>query len=263
MSVADSTTSNRAAHHPGAAATWPTSTTWTTLPDAAELQPRRAWRTYRRDQLIAGLVAAGIHVGALFAFNGSESEQRVTEAAPAEEVIRMEMPVLEPPETVEVVDVSEAPGVAPQLAPPMLMDLPSAVPVSSFVEPMRPQVDPSLTSVNSFTIPSVANPGIGAQLGRVRLFDLKDLDRVPRRVKTVMPVYPHDLRRSHVTGEVILVVIIDVNGRVEVERVESATNRDFELAAVRAAEQCEFEPPLRAGQRVNARYRWHIPFEMK
>jgi TonB family protein len=175
-------------------------------------------------------------------------------------MIQMEMPELEPPETVEVVDTSEAPP-APSVAPPMLMDMPSTVAVANFVQQMRPTLDSGLTSVSAITIPSMAtNFGAG---GGVQLFDLKELDRVPRRVRTVMPVYPHELRRASVTGEVVLLVIIDVNGRVEVERVVSATNREFETAAVKAAEQCVFETPLRGGRPVNARYRWNIPFELR
>jgi TonB family protein len=261
MSVADSTNSNRAAHHPGTAATWPTAP-WSPLPEATESAPRRPRRLYRRDQVIAGVIALGVHLTALFAFNGGEPKRQTVGAAPAEEIIPLEMPELEPPENVEIVEVTDAPA-TPQLAPPMLMDLPSAVPVSSFVEPMRPMVDPALTSVGSITIPAVTTPNIGAGSGGVRLFDLKELDRVPRRIKTVMPVYPQELRRARVSGEVVLVVIIDVNGRVEIEKVVSSTAREFETAAIRGAEQCEFEPPLHGGKRVNARYVWHIPFEIK
>jgi protein TonB len=119
-----------------------------------------------------------------------------------------------------------------------------------------------LTSVGAITIPSATSANFGGQ-GGVRLFDLRELDRVPRRVRTVMPVYPHELRRAGIKGDVVLLVIIDVSGHVEVERVISSTHREFEIAAIKAAEQCQFESPLRAGQRVNARYMWNIPFDLK
>ncbi len=260
MSVSDSTHAQRAAHRPGAAATWP-ATPWTPLPDAGESRRRRTRRRYRRDQLIAAVAAAGLHVGVLFGFNNTAPEPPLIAKAPAEETIRLEMPALEPPERIDLVDVDDTPAV-PQLAPPALLDIPSVVPVSSLTQPMRPTLDPSLTSVGLLTIPSVTAPSPGAQNGGLRLFDLKDLDRVPRRLKTVLPEYPHEMRRTSTSGEVVLIVIINTAGRVEVERVVSATNPEFEAAAVRAAEQCVFEAPLRGGQHVNARYRWEIPFEI-
>jgi periplasmic protein TonB len=226
---------------------------------AASIIPRRL-DSYGRDILIGVSLAAAVHFGALFGFNDRSTERPATNAEPADMVIPLEMPVLEPPDTVEVVEMTDAPA-SPQMAPPMLMDLPSTVAVSSFVQPLRPAIDPALTSVGAFTIPSnIGNFGVQ---GGVRLFELRELDRVPRRVRTVMPVYPHELRRAGIKGEVVLLVIIDVSGHVEVERVISATHREFEVAAVKAAEQCLFESPLRAGQRVNARYTWNIPFDLK
>jgi protein TonB len=210
--------------------------------------------------LIGGVVALALHVVILFGFQGESAHAPVATVTPEEEIIPLVMPELEPPEAVEIVDMQDAPS-TPQLAPPMQMDLPSTVAVSSFIQPVRPTLDPSLTSVGAITIPSTVTP-FGAE-GGVRLFELKDLDRVPRRMRTVMPAYPHELRRAGVNGDVVLVVIIDVNGSVEVERVVSATNREFEAAAIKAAEQCVFEPPLRAGQRVKARYLWNIPFEIR
>jgi protein TonB len=229
-------------------------------PASATVLPRPLDRFWR-DCLIAGCVAATLHLGVLFGFNDHSSKAPAKAVTPEEPVAQLEMPVLEPPDEVEIVEVTDAPT-SPQMAPPMLMDMPSTVTVSNFVQPLRPAVDPSLMSVGAFTIPTVTTAAIGGSAG-VRLFDLKDLDRVPRRVRTKMPEYPHELRRAGIKGDVVLLVIIDVNGRVEVERVISSTHREFEVAAVKAAEQCVFESPLRAGQRVNARYTWNIPFDLK
>jgi TonB family protein len=244
------------------APTWPPTTTQSPTVEASATDHLPWLNGYRLTQLLSGAIAAAVHLVVLFAFNGGEPVKRAVATAAEENIIPMVLPELEPPEVVEVVDTTDAPA-APQLAPPMQMDMPSSIPLSEFVQAMRPTIDPAITSVGAISIPAVAAAGFGAQGGAgVKLFDLKDLDRAPRRLKTVVPTYPHELRRAKISGEVVLMVIIDVNGRVEVERVVSSTARDFETAAVKAAEQCEFEPPLRGGQRVNARYLWRIPFEI-
>ncbi|MCD8535672.1 MAG: energy transducer TonB, partial [Verrucomicrobia bacterium] len=93
------------------------------------------------------------------------------------------------------------------------------------------------------------------------IFDVSDLDRPPGRLKTVPPIYPPELRRARVTGEVVLVILIDQNGRVSIEDVESSTAREFEKAAIMAAEQCVFESPMKNGKAVKARYRMKVPFK--
>jgi len=204
--------------------------------------------------------ALAIH-GSLLLFGESEPARDVK--PPLEnDYVMIEMPVLEPPEMIEVVETGES-SAPPEMAPPTLLDVPNTVAVADFMQPMQPQLDPSLTSVSAITIPKMTgNFGQPGTPG-VKLFDLRDLDRVPRRTRTVMPVYPFELRRAGVTGEVILLVIIDPSGHVEVEQVLSATNREFEAAAVKAAEQCMFESPLKGGQKVSARYTWRIPFELQ
>jgi len=211
---------------------------------------------------VIGLVVSGALHGALFLpILNRTPEEAPAPPTPAATYVQLEMPPIEPPEPIEIVDVSDTPPDTIS-APPMAMDLPSTVPVSAFLQPIQPMLDPSLIKVGAITIPSfnatAGTPGTG-----VRLFELKELDRVPRRLRTVMPVYPHELRKAGVSGEVVLLVIIDASGRVEVERVVSSTHREFEAAAVKAAQQCVFVSPLRAGQRVSARYTWHIPFELK
>ncbi len=220
----------------------------------------RQWSSrFIRGWLIPGSVAAAVHLLVLFGFNGGRAAKPAAPAEAEVDDVRLEMPVLAPPETIDVVDTHDAPA-PPRVAPPMLMEVPTSVPVSSFVEPMRPTLDRSLTSVGAITIPSV--PASFAAQGPMQLFDLKELDRVPHRVRTVVPEYPFELRRAGVTGEVVLLVIIDVSGHVSIERVVSATNHEFEQAAIQAVEQCVFEAPLHEGRRVNARYQWHIPFEL-
>jgi len=105
--------------------------------------------------------------------------------------------------------------------------------------------------------------GFGVQpdaVSDLEIFDVKDLDRPPKRIKTVPPVYPPALKRARVTGEVKLLIIIDQSGRVKVERTLNSTAREFEQAAIRAAQECLFEPPTKGGKKVRARYSMDVPF---
>ena len=61
---------------------------------------------------------------------------------------------------------------------------------------------------------------------------------------------------------VVLLIIIDQNGRVSVDKVVESSVREFEQAAITAAEQCVFEPPMKGGQPVRARYRMQVPFRL-
>jgi protein TonB len=108
--------------------------------------------------------------------------------------------------------------------------------------------------------------GFGVQpdaAGDLAIFDVADLDQPPRRVKTVPPVYPIELKRARVQGEVVLIVVIDPQGNCKVERVAESTAREFVPAAIAAAEQCVYEPPTKDGRPVRARYSMRVPFRMQ
>jgi len=220
-------------------------------------------RAQRRgaDRLIAVGIAAAVHVGVLFGIRAGSEPEAPPVIEPDAPII-LAMPVLEPPEIIDVVDVAESTA-PPEMAPPSLMDVPATIAVSTFVQPMSPQIDPALTRVGGIKIPAMTGNFGQPGAAPVRLFDLKDLDRVPRRLHTVVPVYPFDMRRAGIMGEVELLVIIDPSGHVEVVRVLSATNPEFAAAATTAAEQCVFESPLKGGKKVSARYSWRIPFELR
>lgn len=123
------------------------------------------------------------------------------------------------------------------------------------------------------------NPGIGDAMagafgfdgfnvnpdtvGDLTIFDIADLDRPPGRIRSVPPVYPIELRRARVEGEVKLILIIDQTGRPTVESVAEFTARAFVQPAVEAVQQCLFEPPTKDGQPVRARYSMRVPFRMQ
>lgn len=116
--------------------------------------------------------------------------------------------------------------------------------------------------------------GFGANFGMVNfetmgpsldemIFDVKDLDRVPRVIKQGRLEYPFELKRERIEGSVRLKVIIDQEGRVSVVEVVENTHRAFIKPAIDAAEASIFEPPTRNGQKVKAYYFLPIRFSLR
>jgi len=160
-----------------------------------------------------------------------------------------------PPPMNEPPPPEEAP---PEEAPPQLQQPPQQLSLSQMELAINPGVGDALAGAFGFD-------GFGVQpdaAGDLQIFDVADLDQAPRRTKTVPPVYPIELKRARIQGEVRLLIIIDQTGRPKVEKVLESTHREFEAAAITAAEQCLFETPTKDGQAVRARYSMRVPFKL-
>ena len=97
-----------------------------------------------RDLFIGIAVSILLHVGFLFGgelLSSGPEEVAVVEEEPVIEL--MEMPPIEPeePEIVEVTD-DALPEEVPDIAPPMLADVPAQVQVDSFVQKIQPPPPP-------------------------------------------------------------------------------------------------------------------------
>ncbi len=157
--------------------------------------------------------------------------------------------------------------------PPLDLDPPEPPPPP----PPPPEMTPPPPRVSLDAIDASLSIGTGDALGGIAAFDgfgitaddtagdlsifeVKDLDSIPRRLTQGVPVTPPQLRRAGVRGRVVLSVIIDERGNVTVEGVDEATVRDFVPAATKFAEEQKFEAPKRRGQAVRVRYQWPINF---
>lgn len=221
----------------------------------------REKRARRIDLTIALAVSAVAH-GAIALMPGEEKQMpRSAEAPPiAAEAITFDLP--EPEETpVEVTDSEPAETPLAEFAPPMQADLPSIVTVDSFVQPMQPPAPSGIsTDVAMLVVPPTAPIGQGG--AAPKLFDIAELDRVPNRIRTGPLNYPREFLRSRTEGDVVLLVIIDPNGRVRVDRVLESTHPDFTRAAVTAAELSLYESPKKGGAAVSAQYTLRVPFRL-
>lgn len=164
---------------------------------------------------------------------------------------------------------------APPPPPPMDLDIPDPPPE----EPPPPDVAPPPQQLSLSQMDVALNLGVGDAMagafsfdgfgvsaddtaGDLQIFDIKDLDSVPRRTVTPVLAYPSELRRARITGQVTLMVVIDESGSVKVEKVVNSSHREFEAAAITWAEQSKYETPKKAGRAVRARYSLPIRFSL-
>lgn len=92
------------------------------------------------------------------------------------------------------------------------------------------------------------------------IFELGDLTRRPTPIAQPTPVYPPELLRNRITGEVVVQFVVRPDGSVDRAFVERSTNPGFDEAALRAVRRWRFTPPERDGQAVSVRMRVAIPF---
>jgi protein TonB len=146
-------------------------------------------------------------------------------------------------------------------------------------EEETPDLDEPPPMLDLSQLESALNPGLGGAgtaafdlnafsssidaSGEMDIFDVIDLDRVPRRVRTVAPEYPIELLARKVTGSVTLVIIIDQKGSVTVDRVASwKGDRGFIQPTRIALTKWRYEIPTKDGKPVRARYKVTIPFTL-
>ncbi len=145
-------------------------------------------------------------------------------------------------------------------------------------EPEEPEPPPQLSEQPmSFDLGDIdldAGIGDGGVFGRgmafggedaladVAIFDISDLDQRPRATSRIQPRYPPGLMKQRVEGAVVIVFVLDENGRVQDPRVESSTHPDFEQPALAALRRWRFQPGTREGEPVRSHVRQQIGFRI-
>ncbi|MCL5670267.1 MAG: TonB family protein [Acidobacteria bacterium] len=76
------------------------------------------------------------------------------------------------------------------------------------------------------------------------------------------PVYPAEARKLHIEGDVILSVVFEASGKLDVLSVVQGLGHGMDQAAVQAAENIRFKPAERDGRPVNSAARVHIIFQL-
>jgi len=76
------------------------------------------------------------------------------------------------------------------------------------------------------------------------------------------PVYPSEARKLHLEGDVILSVVFEASGKLDVLRVVKGLGHGMDQAAIQAAEDIRFKPAQSEGRPVNSAARVHIIFQL-
>ncbi|MEZ5277307.1 MAG: energy transducer TonB [Opitutaceae bacterium] len=90
------------------------------------------------------------------------------------------------------------------------------------------------------------------------IFNLNEVDRIPRVKYQVAPAYPYKLKEAGFEGSVVISFVCDPRGRVVLAHVKSSPHVKLAESAVRALRQWRFEPGIKNGKTVSVQM--EIPF---
>jgi len=174
-------------------------------------------------------------------------------------------------ETIEAVELAMPPP------PPLLEDPPP--PLVKQQEPTPPELKmpPSMPTLEQLEV--ALNPGTGGDLsldigigidfsteslGQLeKLFGFGELDEIPHLVREGRFSYPPNSPRGRGEGFVRLLVYVEADGRISVQKVIDYSHKEFVEAAKRMAEGSRFSAPMRNAQAVRSRYEWPIRIPLK
>jgi protein TonB len=94
------------------------------------------------------------------------------------------------------------------------------------------------------------------------VFDVAELEKRPEAVSQVPPAYPTELRRAKIEGVVMLVFLLNEEGKVEEARVENSSRPEFEKPALDAIRRWRFRPGMKDGQAVKTYVRIPMRFRI-
>ncbi len=211
----------------------------------------------KRTTIIIGILGSVLlHVGFLYGFNNKPAlvAAKAEEAAP---LIEMEMPPIDEDKPEQVNDLKdETPDV---LAPPTLVDLPTVVPINAFTHQIQPPPPSGIQTSSTLSIPVGKTTSVNAMK---EVFDLSNLDQAPVVKFQAKPVYPFELKRARVAGEVMVGFIVNADGDVVEAYAIRSDVREFEGPAVAAVAKWKFKPGRKGNRAVNTKMQVPIGFSV-
>jgi TonB family protein len=106
--------------------------------------------------------------------------------------------------------------------------------------------------------------GILAELRKQKpaIYAVDELDKKPEPIRQPQPAYPWVLRSDGVSGQAEIEVVIDRTGRPLFPRIVSSTNEDFGWAAATVVQRWRYQPPVKNGEKVDARLKVTVSFDI-
>tara|TARA_Y100000592_G_C5304668_1_gene237140 strand:+ start:73 stop:546 length:474 start_codon:yes stop_codon:yes gene_type:complete len=143
-------------------------------------------------------------------------------------------------------------------------------------EPEPPQMESTPEPLDISQLEVMLNPGFGDFMGgdfgvqlktaltnseeMNEIFSSSELDQKARRLSVVQPRLTSTLLRQ-APATVVVIFIVDENGRVQDPKVQRSTNPSFDRSALAAIKQWKFEPAKVQGRSVSSRLRQSFSFE--
>ena len=143
-------------------------------------------------------------------------------------------------------------------------------------EPEPPQMDSTPEPLDISQLEVMLNPGFGdfltgdfgVQLKSAmasseemkEIFSSSELDQKARRLSVIQPRLTSALLRQ-TPATVVIIFVVDENGRVQDPRVQRSTNPSFDRSALAAIRQWKFEPAKVQGRSVSSRLRQSFSFQ--
>lgn len=212
-----------------------------------------------RDLIVGIVLSLVLHVGLLFGDRLIPDKPKVVKKVEEEQKIQLvQMPKMDEPEP-EIIETTEE--VKPlDLAPPMQQDVPQIAPPDAFVQKMQPPPPENVTiSATMNIVPEVRDPNM---FKGMKVFDISMLDQTPVPRFQAKPVYPFEMRRAGIAGEVVVDFIVDTSGDVQNAYASRSSQREFEAAAVQAVSKWKFKPGRKGGRDVPTRMQVPIVFTL-
>lgn len=211
-------------------------------------------------------LSAGLHLAVLF---GVQKSKPTAARAADPDLIAL---TLSPP---LIKELEEEPELLPNesrdapldlaLPVPTQADLPSLPRPEDFVQAFdfsslieKPEMRDTKISV----IPEHIQRGVDLRAKIGPIFNLADLDRPPEPVLQPAPVFPFNLKREAITGQVRVEFVVDTEGRVRNAFVIETTHPGFDEAALTGVSRWRFRPGYKNGRKVNTRMQVPILFRI-
>jgi len=143
------------------------------------------------------------------------------------------------------------------VARPEIADNPLPPRPENFTVPVEP---PPVFFDRSLT---VIPPGRGGGGNTTPVFTVDQLEQAPGAKVRISPVYPAEMRREGISGEVLVDFIVDTSGNVRNPVAAHSSRSDFEEPACRAVGKWRFTPGIKGGRAVFVHMQVPILFTLK
>jgi len=94
------------------------------------------------------------------------------------------------------------------------------------------------------------------------LFEISQVDEKPVPKFRALPTYPFEMKRAGISGEVLVDLIVDIDGKVRNAFSAHSSRIEFEASAIEAVNKWTFRPGRRHGHSVYTHMQVPIVFNL-